>query len=318
MKTYVTRMMAMALLLIGAASSGAANKDAEEKAVIYPTAVLTFEERGSGVKDYGAKVGDILFARLSAKADLYLVDRDDLKKTLQELELNLSGAVKSGEATRIGQLTGAKILVTGSVLQVDKRLYVVAKVIGTETSRVLGSSVDGKASDELGPLVEKLADKVAETIAKDADKLVAKPVAKTDRLAALKQKLKGQRPVVRVKIAERHVGRATIDPAAQTEISLFCKETGFELIDPDEGVAAKADVLITGEGFSEFAARHGNLVTVKARVELKVVDRKTDKVLAVDRQTAVVVDLTEQLAGKAALQEAAALLAERVLPKLVK
>jgi len=37
----------------------------------------------------------------------------------------------------------------------------------------------------------------------------------------------------------------------------------------------------------------------------------------VDRQTALVVDLTEQLAGKAALQEAAARLAERLLPKLV-
>jgi hypothetical protein len=37
-----------------------------------------------------------------------------------------------------------------------------------------------------------------------------------------------------------------------------------------------------------------------------------------DRQTAVAVDLSEQLAGKAALQEAAAVLAERMLPKLVR
>jgi hypothetical protein len=33
--------------------------------------------------------------------------------------------------------------------------------------------------------------------------------------------------------------------------------------------------------------------------------------------TAVVVDLTEQIAGKAALQEAAAQIAERILPKLI-
>ena len=39
--------------------------------------------------------------------------------------------------------------------------------------------------------------------------------------------------------------------------------------------------------------------------------------LATDRQTAVVVDLTEQIAGKAALQKAAAEIAERMLPKLV-
>ena len=76
--------------------------------------------------------------------------------------------------------------------------------------------------------------------------------------------------------------------------------------------------MLTGEGVSEFAARHGNLVTVKARLEVKAVERKTDRILAVDRQTAVAVDLSEQLAGKAALQEAAAVLAERVLPKLVR
>ena len=64
--------------------------------------------------------------------------------------------------------------------------------------------------------------------------------------------------------------------------------------------------------------RRGNLVSVKARVELKAVDRKTGQVLAVDRETAVEVDLTEQIAGKKALQTAAAAIAERLLPKLVK
>ncbi len=39
---------------------------------------------------------------------------------------------------------------------------------------------------------------------------------------------------------------------------------------------------------------------------MKAVDAASGRVLAIDRQTAVQVDLSEQLAGKAALQEAAA------------
>ena len=74
--------------------------------------------------------------------------------------------------------------------------------------------------------------------------------------------------------------------------------------------------MLTGEGFSQFASRHGNLISVKARLEVKALDRASGKVLAVDRQTAVAVDLAEHIAGKTALQEAAASIAERMLPKL--
>jgi TolB-like protein len=313
--TVLSGVFAAALLISWNSHSGG-----QEKApAVYPTALFPFAERGSAVKEFGAKVSDILFAKLVAKPELYLVDRAELKKTLEEQALNLSGVVKSGEATQVGQLTGAKLLVTGSVFQVDKRLYLIAKVIGTETSRVAGASVDGKVTDELAPLVEKLADALAETIAKQADKLVAKPASSTDRLAALKQKLKkGGRPVLFVRIPERHVGQLVFDPAAQTEVLRFCRGTGFEIIDAEEGSQGKADVLLTGEGISELAGRVGNLVSVKARVELKAVDRKSGKGLAADRQTAVVVDLTEQIAGKSALQQAAAAIAERMLPRLVK
>ncbi|MBI2477305.1 MAG: hypothetical protein HYV60_01235 [Planctomycetia bacterium] len=57
---------------------------------------------------------------------------------------------------------------------------------------------------------------------------------------------------------------------------------------------------------------------MKARLELKALDRETGKVLAVDRQVAVSVDLAEQIAGKTALQDAAASIAGRLLPKIVK
>jgi len=286
---------------------------------VYPMAISPFEERGAGVKDYGAKVADILFAKLSANPDLYLVDRQEMKKTLDEHELNLSGMVEPSKAIQVGKLTGAKILVIGMLVEADKTLLLVAKIIGIEARRALMESVQGKMSDEIGPLTEQLAEKIAATITREADKLVAKDVKIEDRIAALNKDLgKAQRPTVLVKISERHVGQITIDPVAETEITLFCKETGFDVIDPKANADKKAAIAIEGEGFSEFAMRQGNLASVKARLEVKAIDRATDKVIAIDRQTSVAVDITEQIAGKKALQDAAAAIAERLLPKLVK
>ena len=283
---------------------------------VYPVAILGFEERGIGAKDYGPKVADLLFASLVVNPDLYLVDRADMAKTLSEQSLNLSGAVKADEAAQVGQLTGAKILITGSVIQVDKKLILVAKVIGTETTRVLGASANGNLGDDLGPIVDALAEGVSGVITKQADKLVPKPVAPADRVKAITAKLGADKPVVTVKIGERHIGAPAVDPAAETEVVRLAEAVGFEVIDPSVGATDRADVAITGEAFSEVAGRVGGLVSVKARVEVKAVDRKTGKVLASDRQTAVVVDLAEQIAGKAALEQAAGTLAERVLPKL--
>ncbi|MDA3798436.1 MAG: curli assembly protein CsgG [Kiritimatiellae bacterium] len=285
---------------------------------MYPTAIFPFNERGAGVKGYGSKVSDILFAQLVIDPKLILVDREEMNKTLGEQELNISGMVNSAQAVQVGQLTGAKLLITGSVIEADKTIYIVAKIIGTETSRVLGESVKGRTTDELGPLVEQLAEKVSAKISKDANTLVAKVETHKDRVAKLNKVMgDAKRPTVIVSIQERHVGQTTIDPAAETEISLLCKETGFTVLDSAAGTKG-ADIIIKGEGFSEFAMRRGNLVSVKARLEVKAIDPATDKVIAIDRQVAVEVDLTEQIAGKKALQKAADMIAQRMLPKLVK
>ena len=291
---------------------------ADKKPTVYPVAILQFAERGADVKDLGTQVSDLLFAELVADPAMYLVDREDLQKLLKELELNLSGVVNPSQANQVGQLTGAKILVTGSVLQVDSKLYLVAKIIGTETSRVLGASTKGGLDDDVSDLVEQLAEQVTKTIGGRADELVAKSKTREDRLAALKEALgKAKRPVLKIDVNERHVGQRPIDPAAETELTLFCTELGFEVYDPNKSDRRRAEILLVGEGFSEFATRHGNLISVKARLELKAVDAKAGQVIAIDRQTAVEVDLTEQIAGKAALQEAAAEIAERLLPKIV-
>ena len=289
----------------------------EKPRSVYPIAIFSFQERGPGVKGHGQKVADLLFAQLAASPDVLLVERDDLQKTLQELKLTLAGVVKPGEAVQVGQLTGARILVTGSVVEVEPNVYVVAKIIGTENSRVLGESVKGKGTDDLGTLVEDLAKKIAASISENGTKLVAEETKAEDRLAAIRKVLgERARPSVFVEVSERHTGLASTDPAAETELVTLLRETGFTVIDPKNGAAAQADILLRGEALSETAGRVGDLVSVKGRVEVKAIDRKTGQVIAADRQTSIAVDLAEQLAGKSALQQAAGEIAQRLLPRL--
>lgn len=292
--------------------------DKKEKFTVYPVAIMPFAERGRDAAELGSKVTDLLFANLVVNPDMYLVEREEIDKLFSEQELNRSGLINPAEATQIGYLTGAKIIVTGSVLVVNDSLYLVAKIIGTETSRVLGASAKGRVDDSLDGLAEQLAENVSSTISDRAKELVAKTVTKEDRLADLVKKIgKAKCPTVWIDIPERHIGQTTYDPAAETELTLFCKEVGFEVIDRKEGTRQDADVILTGEGFSQFASRHGNLVSVKARLEVKAIDRDSGKVLAIDRHTSVSVDLAEHIAGKSALQDAAVNIAERLLPKLV-
>src|SRR4051794_30787833 len=88
--------------------------DDKQPQQVPPLAVLVFDERGTATKDLGPQVTDLLFARLATRDGLMLVDRADLQKVLKELELGLSGAVKSDSAARVGQLTGARLLLWGS------------------------------------------------------------------------------------------------------------------------------------------------------------------------------------------------------------
>ncbi|MEI8079947.1 MAG: CsgG/HfaB family protein [bacterium] len=280
--------------------------------VAYPVAILPFEERGAGAAGMAGKVGDVLFAKLVAEPDLQLVDRADLKKTTDELGLNLSGMVSADKAVKVGELTGAKILVTGSVIEAGGSLFLVAKVIGTETSRVVGASVKGSTRDNLVGLTEKLAAATAKVIRDRSGELVAKPRTEQDVIADLKKALgDSARPKIAVHITEQQLGRVVADPAAETEYGLLLKATGFEVVTDDTA----ADVVISGEGFSETAGQFGNLISAKARLEVKATG-KGGQVLGVDRQTTVAVDLAEHVAGKTALQRAAAETALRLLPKV--
>lgn len=79
-----------------------------------------------------------------------IVDRQDIDKVMAELELQASDAFSSNEgaALKVGKLSGADIIVTGTISLVGKKYYLNVRLISVETGEVLGSSISSADSPD--------------------------------------------------------------------------------------------------------------------------------------------------------------------------
>jgi hypothetical protein len=302
-------------------------------------AVLDFEAKEAGGPEMGVKISDLLTIYLSTMGNFEVVERVKLKQVLGEQALNLSGAVDPEQAVEVGRLVGAKLMVFGRAFSLQDELYLTAKVVSAETGRVAGTLVKAKMNAELPGVIEQLARSVTQTIEErgEALGLMPQPIDPVQGiLAALKDVPKEKYPSFVVTIPEQHLAQAVIDPAAETEMQTVLRKAGLTVYEAKsklvsewataflhsgEGAVpsevAHADLIIVGEAFSEPAARFEELHSCKARLEVKVIDKATGKILAVDSSNTAAVDLSENAAGKKAIQKAAQNLAARLLPKAI-
>jgi hypothetical protein len=270
--------------------------------------ILDFDADVPGSTNLGHEIGEILSATLSGEPGITLVDRSSFNQVLQENELNLTGLVDTNSAIKIGKLVGAKILVTGRAFAVDKSIFLTAKLIGTETSLVEGVVVKADQGQDLSPMIVELSGKIADRIRSSGSQLVA-GAEPADPIPDLKEKLSGLAlPTIELQIPEQQIDVIhVIDPAADTELRKMLTDCGFTVIDADEVTPAKAGVgvIIKGSAVSESAGQIAGLHVAVARMELSAVKYSDGKILFATRTTARSTDLSEQIAGKSAIQKCA-------------
>ncbi|MBU1078227.1 MAG: CsgG/HfaB family protein [Spirochaetes bacterium] len=106
-----------------------------------------------------------------------VVERENLDKILKEQEFQLTGLVDAKDAVQIGKLSGAELIMTGSITEYQRTIYPKAKlkmtikVISVETGLVV-SSQDISASKSnwfypielLDDIVEDAADEIINSI----------------------------------------------------------------------------------------------------------------------------------------------------------
>jgi TolB-like protein len=130
-----------------------------------PLTVAVYDFKGDAdAASYGNNVTTLITADLTDEKNLVMLERAELNKALQEQAFGISGMVSSDAAAKIGQITGAKVLVAGQVIKTQgNHLTIVAYMIGTETGRLFADKVEG-AADNLTALTSDLSRKIAKTI----------------------------------------------------------------------------------------------------------------------------------------------------------
>ncbi len=275
-------------------------------------AVLDFQSSDPKQQFTATAAAELLSVQLAGQPGLWLVERSQIEQILGEQTLGLSALADPGSAAKVGHLLGAKVLITGRVITAGEQTVLVAKIMSTETSRVFGETVPLGA--QLASATEELAKKIGALLEQQSAAFHPQVRTREERVAALREIVQGNGRSVSVRIEEQDLGRPVIDPAAQTEMEKTLLELGFTIFNM-AGEASAPMIRIGGEAFSQPGARRGQLVSARARVEVRVED-SSGKVLAVDAETATAVDTAEAVAGKTALQEAALTLLERIAPKL--
>lgn len=157
--------------------------------------------------------------------------------------------------------------------------------------------------------------------------------------------LQKHKPRVMVVIAEQHLARRRVShPAGETEIIRKLIKKGFKIVDQsqvkkiryndqvraalagDNKTAAKiglqygAEVIIVGEAFSEFATSGGvlgSMISCRARVEARALRTDTGEIIAADGKHAAGIDISENIAGKKALQNAGGQLGDYLITQIL-
>ncbi|TNF30447.1 MAG: hypothetical protein EP329_13755 [Deltaproteobacteria bacterium] len=176
----VTTFLAAALLSL--AGLGAAHAAAPKVDKTPTLAVLYFDYSGKteGMDLLRKGLAQMLISDLSDLDGVRIVERDRLQDILNELELNKTTKIDKQTAARIGKLLGAKYLVLGGYFDLMGTLRVDARVVETETGRVVRSFGAAGKPEEFIVLESKLSEDLRKLLVSDAlEGFKARPPVRT-------------------------------------------------------------------------------------------------------------------------------------------
>jgi len=129
-----------------------AGTDSQKYPFTTPLAVFPFQVSDNlSRKRVDLAVEEILTGNLLKTARFTMVERGQLESVFKEQRLSLSGAIESVTAIKIGKLSGARLLVLGSISKLRKTYQINVRLVDAESGEILSAQyqeVPEKAFDE--------------------------------------------------------------------------------------------------------------------------------------------------------------------------
>jgi curli biogenesis system outer membrane secretion channel CsgG len=114
-KSMKKLLLSAAVALIGATAAGSAIAAGDGHPVVGVAEFVNQTSAGWWSGGVGWELSGMLSNELSSSGDFHVVERQKLQNVLEEQNLAASGRVAAGSGPKIGKLTGAQYLVTGTV-----------------------------------------------------------------------------------------------------------------------------------------------------------------------------------------------------------
>jgi TolB-like protein/tetratricopeptide (TPR) repeat protein len=145
--------------------------------------VLVHPFENTGDKEYSwisAGMTDTVITDLTRIKDISVVSNQDRKKALEEMKFIFSSLAEEEKMIKLGKLTGASVIFTGSYLVSGNRIRVHARLVNVETGNVESSAkIDGTLNE-----IFDLQDKVVFSLMSATEKIAIadiKPVKLTEQ-----------------------------------------------------------------------------------------------------------------------------------------
>ena len=104
-------------------------------------AIMPFKAAGQGVtEDVGRSVAEFGVVALQASGQYTVVERDQMIKAVEEIQLSQTGLMNDSSGLTVGKMLSADRLLLGTVSDIFGKRIISARIIKTETGKVVSSA----------------------------------------------------------------------------------------------------------------------------------------------------------------------------------